>query len=110
MSTDTISPEPSAEAASAGDPSVKRSATEDVKENSRHLRGTIAAELCQDTDHFAEQNKQLLKFHGTYQQEDRDARKNRRKDGVGKHFMFMVRCKIPAGKLTAAQYLAMDDL
>src|SRR5438477_725986 len=87
-----------------------RSAVEALKENSRQLRGTIALELLQDSDHFGEQDKQLLKFHGTYQQEDRDARKARRKDGVGKHFMFMVRCKIPGGRLTADQYLALDDL
>jgi sulfite reductase (ferredoxin) len=83
---------------------------EGVKENSRQLRGTIALELVQDSDHFNEQDKQLLKFHGTYQQEDRDARKNRSKNGVGKHHLFMVRCKIPGGKLTARQYLAVDDL
>jgi sulfite reductase (ferredoxin) len=88
----------------------KRSAVEDIKENSRQLRGTIADELAQDADHFSEQNKQLLKFHGSYQQEDRDARKNRKRDGVGKHHMFMVRCKIPGGRLTAAQYLAVDGL
>src|SRR5207245_6615693 len=69
-----------------------------------------ALELLQDSDHFDDQNKQLLKFHGSYQQEDRDARKHRRKEGVGKHYMFMVRCKIPGGRLTAAQYLAVDDL
>jgi len=89
---------------------VKRSPVEGIKESSRQLRGTIALELAQDTDHFGEADKQLLKFHGTYQQEDRDARKNRKKDGVGKHHMFMVRCKIPGGRLTAAQYLALDDL
>jgi sulfite reductase (ferredoxin) len=83
---------------------------EPIKENSRQLRGTIAEEIAQDTDHFSEANKQLLKFHGSYQQEDRDARKNRKKDGVGKHYMFMVRCKIPGGRLTADQYLAVDDL
>jgi sulfite reductase (ferredoxin) len=88
----------------------KRSAVEVIKENSRQLRGTVAEELLQDSDHFNEQNKQLLKFHGSYQQEDRDARKNRKKDGVGKHHMFMVRCKIPGGRLTALQYLAVDDL
>src|SRR4029077_6501715 len=43
-------------------------------------------------------------------QEDRDARKNRRKEGIGKHHMFMVRCKIPGGRLTAEQYLAVDNL
>src|SRR5205823_2367828 len=91
-------------------PSPKRSAVEEIKENSRQLRGTIAEELAQDIDHLSEQDKQLLKFHGSYQQEDRDARKNRKKDGVGKHHMFMVRCKIPGGRLTAKQYLAVDDL
>jgi sulfite reductase (ferredoxin) len=90
--------------------SSARSAVESIKEQSHHLRGTIAAELNAPTDHFTEQNKQLLKFHGSYQQEDRDARKARRKDGLGKHHMFMVRCKIPGGRLSARQYLAIDDL
>jgi sulfite reductase (ferredoxin) len=90
--------------------SVKRSAVEGIKESSRQLRGRIALELLSDTDHFSEPDKQLLKFHGTYQQEDRDARKQRKKEGVGKHYMFMVRCKIPGGRLTAEQYLAVDAL
>jgi sulfite reductase (ferredoxin) len=89
---------------------AKRSAVEKIKEESRHLRGTIALELLKDTDRFVEQDKQLLKFHGSYQQEDRDARKNRSKAGVGKHYMVMVRCKIPGGQLTARQYLAIDDI
>jgi sulfite reductase (ferredoxin) len=88
----------------------KRSAVEAVKESSRALRGTIAEELRRDSDHFTDANKNLLKFHGTYQQEDRDARKNRKKESVGKHYMFMVRCKIPGGRVTADQYLAIDGL
>jgi sulfite reductase (ferredoxin) len=88
----------------------KLSPVEGIKESSSQLRGTIGAELLSDADHFPEADKQLLKFHGTYQQEDRDARKSRKKDGVGKHYMFMVRCKIPGGRLTAQQYLAVDDL
>jgi len=88
----------------------KLSAVEEIKEKSRQLRGTIRLELLNDTDHFPEHDKQLLKFHGTYQQEDRDARKTRKRDGLGKHHMFMVRCKIPGGTLTARQYLAVDDL
>src|SRR5689334_15203427 len=108
MSSDPTTLPPPATAPVA--PAPKRSAVEGIKENSRQLRGSIALELLQDTDHFTEQNKQLLKFHGTYQQEDRDARKNRRKDGVGKHHMFMVRCRIPGGHLTAGQYLAVDEL
>src|SRR5262249_32911860 len=88
----------------------KLSPVEGVKEQSRQLRGTIALEIVEPIDHFTEANKQLLKFHGTYQQEDRDARKNRSKEGIRKHHMFMVRCKIPGGRLSAAQYLAVDDL
>jgi sulfite reductase (ferredoxin) len=91
-------------------PKAGRSAVEAVKEESRALRGTIREELENDSDRFSESDKQLLKFHGTYQQEDRDARKARRGEGLGKHHMFMVRCKIPGGRLTAAQYLALDDL
>jgi len=86
----------------------QRSGVETIKEASRQLRGTIALELVTDTDHFNDQNKQLLKFHGTYQQDDRDARKTRRKEGAGKDYIFMVRCKIPGGRLTAKQYLAID--
>jgi sulfite reductase (ferredoxin) len=91
-------------------PPANRSAVEVIKESSRHLRGTLADELLQETDRFNDQNKQLLKFHGSYQQDDRDARKDRRREGAGKSFMFMVRCRIPGGRLTAEQYLAVDEL
>ncbi len=93
-----------------GEPPPKRSGVETVKETSRQLRGTIGQELEANSDHFSDQDKQLLKFHGSYQQEDRDARKTRKKGESGKQFIFMVRCKIPAGRLTAKQYLAVDDL
>src|SRR6266851_3161018 len=86
----------------------KRSAVEGIKESSQALRGTIAHDLGQNTDHFGDADKNLLKFHGTYQQEDRDARKTRRGEGLGKRHIFMVRCKIPGGRLTAEQYLALD--
>jgi sulfite reductase (ferredoxin) len=88
----------------------KRSQVEIIKETSRQLRGTLAPELAADVDHFNDQSKQLLKFHGSYQQDNRDARKDRHKEGAGKYYMFMVRCKIPGGKVTAAQYLVLDDL
>src|SRR5712692_1551467 len=111
MSTQTPGSVAAGEAATPTVPAPPpRSGVEGVKESSRQLRGSIAAELHRDSDHFSDQDKQLLKFHGTYQQEDRDARKNRKKDGIGKHHMFMVRCKIPGGRLTAKQYLAIDDL
>ena len=86
------------------------SPVEGLKANSRYLLGTLAAELAQDTDHFTEEAKQLLKFHGSYQQEDRDARKKRDKPGVGKAYMMMLRLRLPGGIMTADQYLAMDDI
>lgn len=88
----------------------KLSPVEGIKESSRQLRGAIAADLASACGNVSESSKQLLKFHGTYQQEDRDARKNRPKDGSGKSYAFMVRCRIPGGRLTAEQYLALDEL
>src|SRR5262245_53537413 len=84
----SLEPEMSADPAA-----VKRSAVEGIKENSRQLRGTIAEELAAGGERFNDQNKQLIKFHGSYQQDDRDARKDRRREGAGKSFIFMVRCK-----------------
>lgn len=89
---------------------AKRSAVELIKENSLQLRGTLADELAKDSDHFNDQDKQLIKFHGSYQQDNRDARKERRQEGAGKSYQFMVRCKIPGGKVTAPQYLELDRL
>ncbi|MBI4387730.1 MAG: NADPH-dependent assimilatory sulfite reductase hemoprotein subunit, partial [Candidatus Omnitrophica bacterium] len=51
----------------------------------------------------------LLKFHGFYQQDDRDLRQKLTKEGKEKHYMFMVRTKVPGGKLTWNQYLTMND-
>jgi len=61
------------------------SKVERIKIESNHLRGQIAEELDQDTTHFSEAQIQLLKFHGTYQQENRDARKERKAQGEEKH-------------------------
>jgi sulfite reductase (ferredoxin) len=91
-------------------PQGRRSAVEGFKESSRQLRGTLAQELAGGCDHLGEQSKNLIKFHGSYQQEDRDARKQRSHGSAAKQYQFMVRCKIPGGRLTAAQYLAVDDL
>ncbi len=88
----------------------KLSPVEGIKSSSRFLRGSIAEELNSGESHFSEESKQLLKFHGSYQQEDRDARKTRSKAGVGKAYMFMIRLKLPGGKLTPSQYLAMDEI
>lgn len=88
----------------------KRSPVELIKENSLQLRGALTADLARDVDHFNEQDKQLIKFHGSYQQDDRDARKDPKRLGASKHYNFMVRCKIPGGKVTASQYLTLDRI
>lgn len=88
----------------------KPSAVEGIKAGSDFLRGDLAAQFAANTDHLSEDGKQLIKFHGSYQQEDRDARKTRQRAGVGKAYMFMIRLKLPGGKLTADQYLAIDDI
>src|SRR3989454_3883837 len=86
------------------------SAVEKVKEESRGLRGHLADELGAGTDHFSDAGAQLLKFHGTYQQEDRDQRRERRGTDSEPAHQFMVRCKIPGGVLTGEQYLVIDEL
>src|SRR5262245_11784023 len=89
------------------------SPAEKHKTQSNYLRGTIAQELIDGKPNFGKENVSLLKHHGTYQQDDRDARALSRAAGgkkSDKEFIFMVRSKIPGGKLTADQLLAELDL
>lgn len=86
------------------------SKVESVKASSSALRGTLHEELTQPADAFSESNAQLLKFHGSYQQEDRDQRRARREGGGGKAYQFMVRTRIPGGAVTPEQYLIEDEL
>src|SRR2546430_12911306 len=86
------------------------SKVEQIKFESNYLRGQLAEELTEDTTHFPEQQVQLLKFSGIYQQEDRDARHIRRTSGGGKAHQVMVGSRIPGGGLTAGQDLVEDEL
>ncbi len=92
----------------------KLSPVEIIKRQSHGLRGPIAAELRDGNDFFGKESIQLLKHHGTYQQDDRDARAGGRVEGhkgkSPKAYSFMVRTKIPSGKLTSEQLLAELDL
>ncbi len=92
----------------------KLSPVETFKSQSNYLRGDIAQELVDGNDFFGKDSMQLLKHHGTYQQDDRDARARRPRRGgkvkPGKAYTFMVRTKIPGGKLTSEQLLAELDL
>ncbi len=86
---------------------------ERIKAESDGLRGTIARELAEPTTRFVEENAQLLKFHGIYQQEDRDERKAARVSGEErkpKAYSFMVRTKNPGGYAPGPSFLALAEL
>ena len=93
----------------AADP--KPSAVELAKIASHYLLGDIPQELADAAPGFSKGSIQLLKNHGTYQQDDREAR-TKSADGKKstRQISFMVRCRIPGGKLTADQLLAQIDL
>jgi len=82
------------------------SKVERIKLESDYLRGQIAEEIAQGGSHFSADDVQLLKFHGTYQQENRDMRQARKASGTEKEYSFMIRSRIPGGTLTPEQYLA----
>lgn len=94
--------------ANEGDQTLSK--VEGYKTASHGLAGTLAEVYQSEATHFEEPDQQLLKFHGSYQEDDRDVRSERRKAGLDKAWMFMVRAKIPGGRLTAAQYLAFDRI
>ena len=87
------------------------SKVEKAKVASKLLRGTIDDVLKDEAqDKFEHDDLQLLKFHGTYQQDDRDLRAERRKEGLGKAFSFMIRIALPGGRITNSQYLDLDRM
>lgn len=86
--------------------SRKPSKVEGLKERSNFLREPVATELLQDTNHFTEDAVQILKFHGSYQQDNRD---NRVK-GQEKDYQFMLRTKNPGGLVPPQLYLTLDKL
>ncbi len=91
-------------------PTMSKLNVEEIKDQSRGLRGKIVPTLLSDATHFAEEEYQLLKFHGSYQQDNRDSRRERRKQKLDKEWIFMVRTKMPAGTMSPGQYLAHDDM
>lgn len=84
---------------------------EDIKINSNFLRGTIEEGL-QDasTGAISAADQQLTKFHGTYMQDDRDLRDERKAEGLEPAYAFMIRCRLPGGVATAQQWLQMDEV
>jgi sulfite reductase (ferredoxin) len=86
------------------------SKNETIKATSNHLRGLIKEELIEDTPAFGDASEQLLKFHGIYQQDDRDRRKEARAKGLDKHHQLMIRTRIPGGVVSADAYIAHDEI
>ncbi len=87
------------------------SKVEKLKVTSEGLGGLLLEEIRdEERDHISEAAYQLLKFHGSYQQDDRDLRKERKKQGLDRAWQFMVRTKTPGGRMTAEQYLLADEL
>ena len=82
-----------------------------IKANSRHLRGTIAEGLLDPlTGAIATPDTQLSKFHGIYQQDDRDIRSERARQKLEPAFSFMIRARIPGGLVTTSQWLGLDRI
>ena len=90
---------------------AKPSPVEGIKEQSRFLRGTIVEGLNDPlTGAIAEADTTLTKFHGCYQQDDRDLRTERLKQKLEPLYSFMVRVRVPGGVCTPRQWLEMDRL
>ncbi|MDP7013925.1 MAG: NADPH-dependent assimilatory sulfite reductase hemoprotein subunit [Verrucomicrobiota bacterium] len=91
----------------ANEPKLAKNET--IKADSNYLRGTIADGLLDDsTGALAADDTQLTKFHGIYQQDDRDLRGERRKAKQERAYAFMTRVRVPGGVCTPQQWLAMD--
>ena len=79
---------------------------ENFKKNSEFLKEPLASELKNESDHFSNDAVQLLKFHGSYQQDNRENRKT----GKGKDWQMMLRLRSPGGEIPAELFLSLDEL
>jgi sulfite reductase (NADPH) hemoprotein beta-component len=84
---------------------------EHVKEKSHYLRGTINESLIDNiTGAMRTDDTHLIKFHGTYQQSDRDTESERKKQKLEPLFSFMIRIRVPGGISTTTQFLRICEL
>jgi sulfite reductase (NADPH) hemoprotein beta-component len=89
----------------------KRVEVERIKDKSNYLRGSLVESLNDPlTGSLAESDTQLSKFHGIYQQDDRELRDERRKQKLEPHYQFMVRVRVPGGVCTPSQWLQVDRI
>jgi sulfite reductase (ferredoxin) len=85
---------------------AKRGKVELIKEKSDFLRHPLMSDLVDENPFISEESMQLMKFHGSYQQDHRE----KRAFGQGKFYQFMMRTRQPGGVVSNQLYLAMDDL
>lgn len=89
----------------------KVSEVEIIKENSNYLRGTLKESIQEDTTGaLLGEDTNLIKFHGTYQQTDRDLDVERKKQKLEPLYSFMIRVRVPGGIASPSQYLNIDRL
>ncbi len=100
---ETMPPTPVADNPSTGSAPTKFEA---LKAASGHLKEPLLSELDNESHNFSEPAVQILKFHGSYQQDNRD---NRRK-GAEKDWQMMLRLRSPGGRIPPGLYLALDEL
>ncbi|WP_152670937.1 assimilatory sulfite reductase (NADPH) hemoprotein subunit [Guptibacillus hwajinpoensis] len=84
---------------------------ENIKEKSDYLRGSLVESFADPiTSSIPDAETKLLKFHGSYMQDDRDLRQERKQQKLEPAYQFMVRVRLPGGVATPEQWLVMDDL
>jgi len=89
----------------------EQSPVEKIKARSRFLRGTLVESLADaHTGAIREDDTALIKFHGSYQQDDRDIREERRRQKLEPAYRFMIRTRLPGGVCTPQQWLALDEI
>jgi len=86
------------------------STVEEIKRASNFLRGELAKDLANDAANVTSESEQLLKFHGIYAQDNRDVRRERAQSAQALDYIFMIRVVVPGGRLSSAQWLALDEV
>ena len=90
---------------------AEHSPVERIKQASNLLRGTLVESLADPlTGAIREDDTALIKFHGSYQQDDRDIREERRQQKLEPAYSFMIRTRLPGGVCTPRQWLALDGI
>jgi sulfite reductase (NADPH) hemoprotein beta-component len=89
----------------------RHSEVETIKANSNYLRGTLEESLkAEVTGAIADDDQMIIKFHGSYMQDDRDLRAERRKQKLEPLYSFMIRARLPGGIATSEQYKVLAEI